>query len=98
MLRSSRSARRWSARPGTGRRAPRGQRPTRRSTGCWIGSRPPQVADEKAVSKRERAKLKDILGPGLITGASDDDPSGIATYSQAGAGYGFALGWTLILT
>jgi Mn2+/Fe2+ NRAMP family transporter len=38
------------------------------------------------------------LGPGLITGASDDDPSGIATYSQAGAGYGYALGWTLILT
>jgi Mn2+/Fe2+ NRAMP family transporter len=30
-------------------------------------------------------KLRDILGPGLITGASDDDPSGIATYSQAGA-------------
>ena len=38
------------------------------------------------------------LGPGLITGASDDDPSGIATYSQAGAKYGFQLLWTAILT
>jgi NRAMP (natural resistance-associated macrophage protein)-like metal ion transporter len=39
-----------------------------------------------------------ILGPGLITGASDDDPSGIATYSQAGAQFGYALGWTLLAT
>ena len=38
------------------------------------------------------------LGPGLITGAADDDPSGIATYSQAGAQSGFALGWTVVLT
>jgi NRAMP (natural resistance-associated macrophage protein)-like metal ion transporter len=37
------------------------------------------------------------LGPGLITGASDDDPSGIATYSQAGAGFGFSLLWTMVL-
>jgi NRAMP (natural resistance-associated macrophage protein)-like metal ion transporter len=38
------------------------------------------------------------LGPGLITGAADDDPSGIATYSQAGAQYGFGLLWTIVLT
>ena len=38
------------------------------------------------------------LGPGLITGASDDDPSGIATYSQAGAQFGFKLLWTAIAT
>ena len=38
------------------------------------------------------------MGPGLITGASDDDPSGIATYSQAGAQFGVNLGWTLLLT
>ena len=38
------------------------------------------------------------LGPGLITGAADDDPSGIATYSQAGAQFGFALLWTVVLT
>lgn len=43
-------------------------------------------------------KLRDVLGPGLITGASDDDPSGIATYSQAGAQFGYALGWTLLFT
>ena len=38
------------------------------------------------------------LGPGLTTGAADDDPSGIATYSQAGAQFGFALTWTMFLT
>src|SRR5580658_9362054 len=38
------------------------------------------------------------LGPGLITGAADDDPSGIATYSQGGAQFGFNLLWTLPLT
>jgi NRAMP (natural resistance-associated macrophage protein)-like metal ion transporter len=38
------------------------------------------------------------IGPGLVTGASDDDPSGIATYSQAGAQYGLALLWTALLT
>jgi NRAMP (natural resistance-associated macrophage protein)-like metal ion transporter len=43
-------------------------------------------------------KLRDVMGPGLITGASDDDPSGIATYSQAGAQFGYAMGWTLLLT
>lgn len=39
-----------------------------------------------------------VLGPGLITGASDDDPSGIATYSQAGAQFGTKLLWTAIVT
>ncbi|OJT39382.1 NRAMP family divalent metal transporter [Serratia plymuthica] len=38
------------------------------------------------------------LGPGLITGAADDDPSGIATYSQGGAQFGFGMLWTLIFT
>jgi len=38
------------------------------------------------------------MGPGLVTGASDDDPSGIATYSQAGAQYGLAFLWTALLT
>ncbi|MGQ3122417.1 divalent metal cation transporter, partial [Variovorax sp.] len=38
------------------------------------------------------------LGPGLITGAADDDPSGIATYTQAGAQFGYGMGWTLLLT
>ena len=39
-----------------------------------------------------------VLGPGLITGASDDDPSGIATYSQAGAQLGFSVTWTLLFS
>jgi len=38
------------------------------------------------------------LGPGLITGAADDDPSGIATYSQGGAQFGLDTTWTLLLT
>lgn len=38
------------------------------------------------------------LGPGLITGAADDDPSGIATYSQAGAQFGFSMLWTMVFT
>jgi NRAMP (natural resistance-associated macrophage protein)-like metal ion transporter len=42
--------------------------------------------------------LSGRLGPGLITGAADDDPSGIATYSQAGLQFGFGLVWTVLLT
>ncbi len=38
------------------------------------------------------------LGPGIITGAADDDPSGIATYSQAGAQFGYAMLWTVVAT
>lgn len=45
-----------------------------------------------------KPRLFDALGPGLITGASDDDPSGIATYSQAGAQFGYTLSWTMLLT
>lgn len=51
--------------------------------------------------KKSRTEVKDYiksLGPGLITGASDDDPSGIATYSQAGAGFGMATLWTAWIT
>ncbi|HEY2481489.1 MAG TPA: divalent metal cation transporter, partial [Caulobacteraceae bacterium] len=46
----------------------------------------------------EPATLIQVLGPGLITGASDDDPSGIATYSQAGAQFGYDLGWVMLLS
>ena len=45
-----------------------------------------------------RPRLFRVLGPGLITGASDDDPSGIATYSQAGAQFAYGLSWTLLVT
>jgi NRAMP (natural resistance-associated macrophage protein)-like metal ion transporter len=59
---------------------------------------------EKPASKIEPHRpfqLRDFaksLGPGLITGASDDDPSGIGTYSQAGAQLGYGIGWTMLLT
>jgi NRAMP (natural resistance-associated macrophage protein)-like metal ion transporter len=43
------------------------------------------------------AKFWKLIGPGLVTGASDDDPSGIATYSQAGAAFGLATLWTAIV-
>ena len=56
----------------------------------------PNLPDE--IKQPDRPKLLQVLGPGLITGASDDDPSGIATYSQAGAQFGFGLGWVLVLT
>jgi len=49
-------------------------------------------------AKTARRSWRDVLGPGLIAGASDDDPSGIATYSQAGAQLGFAISWTMLLS
>lgn len=55
---------------------------------------PVENPNSKHVVPAETSLLK-RLGPGLITGASDDDPSGIATYSQAGAAYGFSLLWTM---
>ncbi len=47
---------------------------------------------------RAKAMKANLLGPGLVTGAADDDPSGIATYSQAGAQFGYDLLWTVFLT
>ena len=47
---------------------------------------------------RRLTTIEQELGPGLITGAADDDPSGIATYSQAGAQFGYGLLWTMVLT
>src|SRR5579872_2701223 len=51
-----------------------------------------------AVVGPSKPRWLELLGPGLITGASDDDPSGIATYSQAGAQFGLAIGWSMLLT
>src|SRR6201986_2173252 len=60
------------------------------------------MSDKKAKSglraRVNTAPLLKQLGPGLITGAADDDPSGIATYSQGGAQFGFNLLWTMLLT
>ena len=55
---------------------------------------PPEVAWREKNPVRRFLKL---LGPGLMTGAADDDPSGIGTYSQAGASLGFATLWTVAL-
>jgi NRAMP (natural resistance-associated macrophage protein)-like metal ion transporter len=64
--------------------------------------RPPSESPkELAEHDREKNPIKRfflLLGPGLITGASDDDPSGIGTYTTAGASLGFATLWTAILT
>jgi NRAMP (natural resistance-associated macrophage protein)-like metal ion transporter len=60
-----------------------------------------KVAEPKrhpGVKQPETPKLLQVLGPGLITGASDDDPSGIATYSQAGAQFGFGLSWVMLFS
>ncbi len=54
--------------------------------------------DEIKQTEKEVAKYWHMLGPGLTTGASDDDPSGIATYSQTGAKYGFQLTWLSLFT
>ncbi len=48
-----------------------------------------------------RSKLKLFfakLGPGLVTGAADDDPSGVGTYSQVGAQFGFGMGWAILFS
>src|SRR6202142_2636800 len=50
------------------------------------------------VKQPENPPLIKVMGPGLITGASDDDPSGIATYSQVGAQFGYGLAWTMLLS
>ena len=52
----------------------------------------------RAGRKKPRNIIFRLLGPGLVTGAADDDPSGIATYSQAGAQFGYGLLWTVFLT
>jgi NRAMP (natural resistance-associated macrophage protein)-like metal ion transporter len=69
---------------------------------------PPRDVERRDVERPEREyehktgeRLKSFvgeLGPGLVTGAADDDPSGIATYSQAGAAFGYALLWTALVT
>lgn len=50
------------------------------------------------VAKGPFQRFLKTIGPGFITGASDDDPSGIGTYSQAGAQLGFNVGWTMLFT
>jgi Mn2+/Fe2+ NRAMP family transporter len=71
-----------------------------------VGTRPhvPDMARDSATgapkgrSAPGPSRSRGFLGAGLITGAADDDPSGIATYSQAEAAYGFGLAWTMLFT
>lgn len=60
-----------------------------------VGQAKPQPSSR--LSARVSAAARS-LGPGLISGAADDDPSGIATYAQAGAHFGYALGWTMLFS
>jgi NRAMP (natural resistance-associated macrophage protein)-like metal ion transporter len=65
--------------------------------GAQLIERSREDSDADAVADTEDSWLAK-LGPGLVTGAADDDPSGIATYSQAGAKFGFDLLWSMLLT
>lgn len=56
---------------------------------------PPEEAGEEAPPRRSPLA---VLGPGLVTGAADDDPSGIGTYSQVGAQFGYGMAWTLLFS
>lgn len=63
--------------------------------------RAPGKSGANEIAPREKVPHESLLGklgPGLITGAADDDPSGIATYSQGGAQFGYSLLWTLFFT
>ncbi|MBI1774011.1 MAG: divalent metal cation transporter [Proteobacteria bacterium] len=56
------------------------------------------VGEQGSVQPKPKRGILDFLGPGLIAGASDDDPSGIATYSQAGAQFGYAMCWVMLFS
>ena len=66
-----------------------------------MSQRPTDELQTPSSTSRQSVRLSDFLeelGPGLITGAADDDPSGISTYSVAGASYGYATLWTALLS
>jgi NRAMP (natural resistance-associated macrophage protein)-like metal ion transporter len=73
-------------------------RATSSTTGSAPSGRSARIKTRDGAAGRRKPALWQVLGPGLITGAADDDPSGIATYAQAGAQFAFGLGWTLILS
>jgi len=58
----------------------------------------PPLAAAAAGNRPPRTALLKALGPGLVTGAADDDPSGIATYSQVGAQFGYGLAWVMLFS
>ncbi|MDE1150157.1 MAG: divalent metal cation transporter [Azospirillaceae bacterium] len=64
--------------------------------GIDLAEQPETVA--QALPPSQQIGFLRTLGPGLVTGAADDDPSGIATYSQVGAQFGYTLGWTMLFS
>lgn len=64
----------------------------------WPSFIPSLMMKRSNIQKKILKRIKRIFGPGLVTGASDDDPSGIATYSQAGAMFGLDALWTAVFT
>jgi Mn2+/Fe2+ NRAMP family transporter len=57
-----------------------------------------ETAQKEQHARPVKFRLLSRLGPGLITGASDDDPSGIVTYAQVGAQFGFCISWTMLFS
>jgi NRAMP (natural resistance-associated macrophage protein)-like metal ion transporter len=68
------------------------------SIGSSNGSGSPRIASKAKSRSRLKKIISGCIGPGVITGAADDDPSGITTYSIAGAKFGYDLLWTSLLT
>jgi NRAMP (natural resistance-associated macrophage protein)-like metal ion transporter len=66
--------------------------PSKATTPGTSAASPPKAPPLKPVG------FLKALGPGLVTGAADDDPSGIATYSQVGAQFGYGLAWTMLFS
>ncbi len=76
--------------------------PSRMPIPCFLvqNSIMTEIAEAKAATPPalEPVGFLKSLGPGLVTGAADDDPSGIATYSQVGAQFGYGLAWTMLFS
>ena len=87
--------------PTTDRRALKRVAEAARARGLAARSGSMAMAHSKPSSDAKRGpvgRFLRILGPGLVTGASDDDPSGIGTYSQVGAQFGFGMLWTMLFS
>ena len=63
-----------------------------------VGTPPAGESAVQEITPKHPVSFLQVLGPGLITGASDDDPSGIGTYSQVGSQFGYGLLWTALFT
>ncbi len=75
--------------------APKKEKPEGGGTTSAINEGVEEIASQVGKSRERFNRFIRILGPGVITGAADDDPSGIATYSQAGAQFGYQMSWLL---